>query len=275
MLSVNNMSVTDIIKKAIDYPKNSLKNTVIFAGFLILFSLLSNLSGYFLFSDVNENMMEMSKTFTELISNIYSTLSVADWLIVIIGSIASIIVYLLIEGYIYRVYNGEDTLPEFNNFKEMLVEGLKIIGVTIIYDIIPAIILFLGFFTGSEYNSGIGWALIVIGLILLIIADLFLKPFAIANMVKKGEFKGALDISSITNRILQIGILPYIGAVIFVAIISAIVYFAISVLLTSSLFLLVIPYIWIFLMTMFVIISAVVASYLNLFSNKVYQLLYD
>lgn len=275
MRSVNNMSVTTIIKKALDYPKNDFKNTVIFAGFLILLSLLSNLAGYFLFADVNENMIKTSKTFSDLMFNIFSTLNVVDWIIVIVGSIASIIVYLLIEGYIYRVYNGEDILPKFNNFKEMLIEGIKVIGVTIIYDILPAIVIFLGFYVNAENIFNNGFGLIVIGFILLLVTDLFLKPFAIANMVKKGEFEEALDINSITDRILQIGILPYIGAVIFIAIISAIIYGAISALMASSVFLLAIPYIWIFLLVIFVLIGALVASYLNLFSNKVYQLLYD
>lgn len=275
MLLVNNMSVTDIIKKAIDYPQHDFKNTVIFAGFLILFSLLSDLTGYFLFSDLNENMLKTSETFTDLLTNIYSTLSPVDWLIIIIGLVAAVIVFLLIEGYIYRVYDGKDILPEFDNFKEMLVEGLKIIGVTIVYDIIPAIIIFLGFYIGGENSTDIGSALLAIGMILLIIADLFFKPFAVANMVKKGEFKGALDIHAISDRIITIGILPYIGAILFIAIISAIVYAAISALFASSVFLLTIPYLWIVLLVVFVIIGALVASYLNLFSNKVYQLLYN
>lgn len=276
MQLVNKMSITDVIKSSLKYPQRDLKNTIIFAGFLFLFSLITSMGSYFTLPKLNLALIENSENFLDLFS-LHASFNSFDWTIIIICIIAAFVVYLFVQGYIYRIYKGGSEVPEFDNLKTMPVDGLKLIAVSILYDILPAIVIFLGAYIVAFDISGNGFYLILIGGILLFIVDIFIKPFAIANMAKVGEFKGALDLNAIIDRIVSLGILPYLATVIFVFLINAIILAAFSTLSACAMAIAIspIPYIETLLMVIVGMIYAVVSSYLDLFSNKVYQLLYS
>lgn len=262
------MSITDIIKESLKYPQRNLKNTTFFAGFLMIFFILEMLCGSVSVSKITWSILGNSGT-------ILSSFNTMDWIIIAILIVVSLITYLFIQGYIYRVYHGDEKPPEFNNFKSMLFEGLKIVATTIVYDILPIIVVFIGFYVTAKNIFTNGYILCIIGLILLLIMEVFLKPFAIANMVKNDDFREAFNLNLIMDRIIKIGILPYIGSVIFIFIINSIIWATFTVLISMSALMLLIPVVNVLIMMVILIFAAFIHSYLNLFSNKVYQLLYS
>lgn len=152
-----------------------------------------------------------------------------------------IIPQFLVLGFQYRIINisvngmidGDDKLPEFNNFTAMLVDGIKIFVVEILYIIIPIVIMILGGFLGGYFNNIIiSIIMILIGLILFVISLLYLF-LAVPNMVaNEGSFKKAFDFEKITEIIKMIGGGKYLGFCIGVALIN----FVISIVVAGILF---------------------------------------
>ncbi|MBV1767205.1 MAG: DUF4013 domain-containing protein, partial [Methanobacterium sp.] len=77
----------------------------------------------------------------------------SDWKKVIILGIITILSILivpifLVMGYVFRALKasiaGSEELPEFDEWGDMLVDGLKVFLVGFVYFLIPAIILFIG-----------------------------------------------------------------------------------------------------------------------------------
>ena len=116
-------------------------------------------------------------------------------------------------GYNYRVVklstesmiNGEDVPPEFSDFKQMFIDGLKLIIVLLCYLVVPFILIAI-----SIYGNSFNVALLVIGLILLFVATLF-SYLAIHHMAVNGDsLKSAFALSEINAIMASIGYLRYI-----------------------------------------------------------------
>lgn len=66
-----------------------------------------------------------------------------------------IIPSFLLAGYSFRIIkigaqgmiNGQDSVPEFNNWFSMFCDGVKVIVLKIIYSIIPFILLISSYYT--------------------------------------------------------------------------------------------------------------------------------
>ncbi len=155
----------------------------------------------------------------------------SDWKKVIILGIVTLLSFLIIPaflafGYIFRALKasiaGSDELPEFDEWGEMLVDGLKVFVVQFIYFLIPAVILAVGIggtltaapldpvtgpptmFTGIIGLTGLIAA--ILGIILGLIAMV-----AIANMAYyDSELGAAFRFSEILDIIAEIGWVDYI-----------------------------------------------------------------
>jgi len=153
----------------------------------------------------------------------------SDWKKVIILGVFFILSIIIIGiffvyGYFLRIIKstlaGYDELPEFDEWGDMFVDGLKVFAVFIVYFIIPMIVIFVGVFTSiSAINAGtitdpsavfglIGLTSII-GIILAIIFALF-AYIAIANMALYNEIGAAFKFSEILERISMIGWGKYI-----------------------------------------------------------------
>ena len=124
----------------------------------------------------------------------------------------------LVLGYNYRIVkvatagmiNGDDPLPEMNEWTSMLVDGVKYFIVVAIYFIIPLVILFASFYF-SSYNPILFPIGVLITLILIFIACLFII-IAIPNMTEHNDsIKAAFDFKEIVNIFKSVGTLRYIG----------------------------------------------------------------
>ncbi|BAW32036.1 conserved hypothetical protein [Methanothermobacter sp. MT-2] len=133
-----------------------------------------------------------------------------------------IIPIFLVYGYILRVIKatvaGFDELPDFDEWGDMLIDGLKVFVVAIVYMIIPVIILIASYFLAMS-NPIVALIGIVIGGILAIIFGLLLA-IAIAHMAFNDSLGAAFSIGEILNVISEISWLKYIIWIIGVTIIN-------------------------------------------------------
>lgn len=154
--------------------------------------------------------------------------------------VPSLIPIFLFLGYEYRILeisthgmiNGTDKVPEFNNLKEMLINGVKIFLVKFVYFAVPIIILAV---TTTPFLDNISGGIIqtagaTISMILAIILY-FVSFISLSNMAAHDNFKKAFDFKEIKEVILTIGparyVLFYIGLLIIECVI-AFVLFAIT-----------------------------------------------
>jgi len=132
-----------------------------------------------------------------------------------------IIPIFLVYGYNLRVLKatiaGFDELPDFDEWGDMFIDGLKVFVVGIVYMIIPLIVMFTAIYLINS-NLTTGLIIAVIGVILTIIFGL-IEQVAIAHMAFNDSLGAAFQIGEILNIISEIGWLKYIIWVIGVAIV--------------------------------------------------------
>ena len=181
-------------------------------------------------------------------------------LIILIVLNAIPIVNWIVLGYAAHVLRGapgSEAPPKLEKFGDLFTDGAKVSIASLVYMIIPLILIIFGAVSmgagifGSESGSlvfgGLGVGLLLVGLLLAFVFLIFLGV-GIAHMVKTGKFGKAFAFGEILSIIGRIGWAKYIGWVIVTAIIASVVGG-----LTGS-----IPYVgW--------IISAVIAPFLSVF----------
>lgn len=137
----------------------------------------------------------------------------------IVPSLLTLIPIFLFLGYEYRILeisthgmiNGTDKVPEFNNLKEMLINGVKIFLVKFVYFAVPIIILAV---TTTPFLDNISGGIIqtagaTISMILAIILY-FVSFISLSNMAAHDNFKKAFDFKEIKEVILTIGPARYV-----------------------------------------------------------------
>lgn len=207
-----------------------------------------------------------------------------DWKKVLILGILTIISILvipafLVMGYFFRILKssiaGFDELPDFDEWGEMFIDGLKIFVVQFVYLLIPLIVIFIGMWAsiasisvtdaGTMTNPvlfmGLMGGTAIIGIILAIIFEL-IGSIAVANMaLNNSEFGAAFRFGEILEKISMIGWGKYIVWYIVMIVISLIGGFIAGILN-------VIPFIGM------IIAMLVVYPYLTMFSARSLALLF-
>lgn len=170
--------------------------------------------------ELSENIMDSIKYPISDLKNliIFAVLSLFSFLIIPIPFVA---------GYVYKVASetleGNDTLPEFENAGELAINGLKLIGVLLIYGIIIGIILSIFITIGAATGSNAIYAIfIIIGTIIALIMGFFIIPAPINMILNNGSFGAAFDFGAIKEMITDVGIGNYIVWYIVIAIIASI-----------------------------------------------------
>jgi len=156
------------------------------------------------------------------------------------------IVNLIVTGYASRVLKespGADSPPKLENYGDLFIDGLKIVIASIIYMLLPLILIAAGFgsffaamVTGGGPNfmwggftpaymgllGGTGVVLVLVGLLVAFVM-LILLAAGIAHMIKTGKFGKAFAFGEILNVIGKIGWGKYIAWLILIVILAAIV----------------------------------------------------
>lgn len=208
----------------------------------------------------------------------------SDWKKVLILGLLFLISFLIIPiflvmGYGFRALKasiaGADDLPEFDEWGEMFIDGLKVFVVQFVYFLIPALIIIIGSwasifalasastgtFTDPTAFIGIISGTVIIGGIVAIILGL-IATIALANMAyNDSELGAAFRFSEIMEIISQIGWVDYIIWYVVIIIISMIIGFIAGILS-------IIPILG------FLIAILVVYPYMQLFFYRALALLY-
>ncbi|HKM51547.1 MAG TPA: DUF4013 domain-containing protein, partial [Candidatus Bathyarchaeia archaeon] len=136
----------------------------------------------------------------------------------------------IVVGYAARVLRespGTDSPPKLEKYGELFVDGAKIVVASLIYMIIPLILIVVGLggviastdmTRGALLMGGTGLVLSLIGFVLIFVL-LILLAAGIAHMVKTGKFSKAFAFSEILGVIRKIGWGKYIVWIILVWII--------------------------------------------------------
>ena len=170
--------------------------------------------------------------------------SFGDWLILIILFIIPIIGWILLLGFVVRVYRGGEA--KLGEWIKMFIDGILLLIISFIYMIVPLIVFALvggtAFITSvvsyanimnpsSVIGAGLGLG---IGLILAIIIAIifgFLGTMAVVRFAKTEKFGAAFEVGELFKIIGKIGWLHYILSRIVLAIVFAIIFFVIGLIM--------------------------------------------
>lgn len=136
-----------------------------------------------------------------------------SWLkTVLIGGVLSLLGFLvipliLVQGYMLRVLGaateGAEEPPVFDEWGDMLVDGIKVIAVALVFFLVPLVIAFaamaIGGFaalSGSEGSGVVGLLLAFVAFIAWILAA-YLLPAGLANMAREDAFGAAFDTAAL------------------------------------------------------------------------------
>jgi len=156
-------------------------------------------------------------------------------IILIVLSIIPIVEWIVL-GYMARVLKespGTGTPPKLENYGQLFVDGAKIFFATLVYMLIPIILIIVGgvgTFAGLTSSQGsmmvhavlvggTGLIILLIGVILAILLSIILGA-GLAHMIKTGKFGNAFAFGEIFKIIRGIGWLKYLGWIVITAIIS-------------------------------------------------------
>lgn len=227
-------SITDIVVDGLKYPFNDLNK---YLGFGVIQVIMSALfmgafasTGYY-FIQAYKTSVSMGLDMMDL-----SVVSPAMIIVSAVLFVLGLIVFVYISGYEFNILkfsiSKNNELPAFNDYVGILKDGLKMIAVKIAYAILPGILFLLGLMLSVNDNVGaavnvIGSFILAIAIIFAIIVAFFLI-MATARMVDMGTLRSAFDFREIYELISNMGVVQYVGILIFLAIAIAIINLAAS-----------------------------------------------
>ena len=227
-------SITDIVVDGLKYPFNDVNK---YLGFGVIQVIMSALfmgafasTGYY-FVQAYRTSVSMGLDMIDL-SVVSPTMIIVSAVLFVLG----LIVFVYISGYEFNILKfsilKNNELPAFNDYVGILKDGLKMIAVKIAYAILPGILFLLGLMLAVNDNvgavvNGIGSFILAIAIIFAIVVAFF-QIMAIARMVDMGTLRSAFDFREIYELISNMGVVQYVGILIFLAIAIAIINLAAS-----------------------------------------------
>ena len=101
--------------------------------------------------------------------------------------------------------NGQDSVPEFNNWFSMFCDGVKVIVLKIIYSIIPFILLISSYYTFTLKMYSISLLLAIIGFIIALFCIL-LFYIALPTLAVSGKLSEGFKFKNLFERMKSISI---------------------------------------------------------------------
>jgi hypothetical protein len=211
----------------------------------------------------NEMMMTGTKT----------SLENFPWAQIIALVVIGILLSFFASGYIVRIYRGTKPAPEFENWGDLFLDGLRMLIVTLLW-MLPIIVIIVGaaaisvvVFAGAMDSSSSGLLFIVvllIALLLAIVVGIIITLFATMGMIRfarTGSIREGIRFSMIKEHIGKIGWGNYIIALVVLFVVNLI--FMIIVLIPSL-----IPVVG-------DVVSLIVSPLIMVFTARYYTLVYD
>lgn len=183
----------------------------------------------------------------------------------LIGGILGFLTFLLIpiffvQGYLVRVLRvaveGGEEPPSFDEWGEMLVDGLKLFVVSVAYFLVPIVLLFVALFAfvgtavlssgaPGEVRPGAMAGAGLVGLLLVLVASLlfliaaYLLPAAAANFARSDDLGAAFEFGTVIDAAFSA---DYFVAAVFAFVIALVVGIVSSVLLAIVIGILLAPF---------------------------------
>ncbi len=153
---------------------------------------------------------------------------------------------LVVQGYLVRVLrgviDGEVEPPVFDEWVEMLIDGLKLVVIQFVYGLIPGALAVVGSLVagfgafaasqGGRAGAGLGAGVgLFVGLIFLLVFLLallvaFLTPAAVANFAREDDLMAAFDFGTVrevvTSRAYLVAVLYALAVGIVIAVVGVI-----------------------------------------------------
>lgn len=160
---------------------------------------------------------------------------------ILIGTVLSVLGFLIVpilfvNGYMLRVMaaasRDDPELPAFEEWGALLVDGLKMVGVVIVYvfgvlltGFVLTTVVGLGV---SGLDSGVGLSLgfTLVVQVVLYAAVLYLLPAGLANMAREGSFGAAFDLGALkaaaTSGTYLVGVLAAVVVSLVIGLVSSV-----------------------------------------------------
>jgi hypothetical protein len=146
--------------------------------------------------------------------------------------IATILLGLPLMGYVMKILRGEKPAPEVEDWGTLFIDGIKYLIVGVIYMIpvylVLGILMLVGFgaaMTGDETAAMAGIGVMLVGLLVVFVLAIIIALFAMIGVVRfarTGSIGEAFNFSAILATINKIGWVPYIIAIIVLAVCAVI-----------------------------------------------------
>ncbi|POG56361.1 DUF4013 domain-containing protein [Haloferax marisrubri] len=141
-----------------------------------------------------------------------------DWVkTVLIGGVLGLLSFLIVPtflviGYLLRVVRatmkGDEVPPEFDDWGDMAVDGVKGFAIAFVYALVPAIIALVFGFAGilgaaaggSDASGALGGIVALVGLLLAFVLGLlaaYLIPAALSNYAETDRMGAAFDFGTL------------------------------------------------------------------------------
>ena len=180
--------------------------------------------------------MDLGQNFSDSFEYAKKLFSEAGRLVILIILNIIPIVDWIVLGYQARVLKespGTGVPPKLEKYGELFVEGAKIFFASLIYLLVPMVLILLGAastglaFQGTSIGAqmvfgGTGVALLAVGIILVILV-LIILAIGVAHMIKTGKFGKAFAFGEIFNIIRGIGWGKYLCWIVVIVVIGAVV----------------------------------------------------
>ena len=276
-------SITDIVVDGLKYPFNDVNKYLGFGVIQVIMSVLFMgafaSTGYY-FIQAYKTSVSMGLDMIDL-----SVVSPAMIIVSAVLFVLGLIVFVYISGYEFNILkfsiSKNNELPAFNDYVGILKDGLKMIAVKIAYAILPGILFLLGLMLSVNDNVGaavniIGSFILAIAIIFAIIVAFFLI-MATARMVDMGTLRSAFDFREIYELISNMGVVQYVGILIFLAIAIAIINLAASAIFEMIGFAvaLVLPTALASVFLVMILSSLLIDSFTSLATYRVYGSVYN
>lgn len=194
------MNIIEIITDSLMYPINNLNAVLIYAVIGIIAALVLVFTGVGISVGAAANNLAVSG------------------IVGIIGIIIAVVLFLLIDGYALDIIkygiarnNGAPTI----DFARQIINGIKLFIVSVVYFIIPVLILFA---VGLVFAQ---WIAQIVFFILFIIFGLA-GLMASCRLAETGSLNSALSIADAVYDILSVGVLKIIVTLLVIGILSGI-----------------------------------------------------
>ena len=223
-------SMTDLVTEGLKYPFNDVKRLLTFG---VLFAIINIIS-----FGISEEMLAIVRIFNKTPGNSFlmkfPQLAGNNLYVILLLAIVSFIITLLIMGYQYNVtkfsIEQKEDLPGFQSVRNLPVNGVKYLIVTLAYNIIPMIVFVVGIYTVGLYYNG-DYLIVILSTILFVICN-FLLIMALSNMISTDKLSDAFKMREIIDKISNLGWIRYIGIILFTLIVYGIILIALELVVT-------------------------------------------